>query len=101
MMNKATLTIEFDKKEKVRAIMIYDSSNFDYALKKIDDIKINNKHIKNIEMNDKYYGDEDYLYKIPISAFIYEFDELETDRIEISLSSEEMIYLNEIKVVGK
>ena len=52
-------------------------------------------------MNDKYYGDEDYLYKIPISAFIYEFDELETDRIEISLSSEEMIYLNEIKVVGK
>ena len=44
MMNKATLTIEFDKKEKVRAIMIYDSSNFDYALKKIDDIKINNKH---------------------------------------------------------
>ena len=101
MMNKATLTIEFDKKEKVRAIMIYDSSNFDYALKKIDDIKINNKHIKNIEMNDKYYNDEDYLYKIPISAFIYEFDELETDRIEISLSSEEMIYLNEIKVVGK
>ena len=101
MMNEVTLTIEFDKEEIIRAIMIYDSSNFDYALKKIDDIKINNKHIKNIKMNEKYYGDDDYLFKIPISSFIYEFDELSTNKIEIKLSSEEIIYLNEIKVVGK
>ena len=97
----AEIKVTFENKEKVRAIMIYDSSNFDYSLTQIDNIKINNKNIKNIKMNEMYYGDSDYIFKIPVSAFIYEFDELETNEIVISVSSSENIYLNEIKVVGK
>ena len=101
MMNKATITVEFNQEQTVRAIMLYDSANFDYALKQVDDIIINNKHIKDLKMNEKYYGDQDYLFKIPVSSFIYEFDELKTNKITIEVSSEEIIYLNEIKVVGK
>ena len=53
-------------------------------------------------MNEEYYSDdESYVFKIPVSAFIYEFDELETNKITIKISSENPIYLNEIKVVGK
>ena len=82
--------------------MIYDSSNFDYSLKQIDDIIINKKHNKNIKINKEYYSDdESQVFKIPVSAFIYEFDELETNKITIKISSENPIYLNEIKVVGK
>ena len=102
MMNEAEITVEFKDNEKVRAIMIYDSSNFDYSLKQIDDIIINKKHNKNIKINKEYYSDdESYVFKIPVSAFIYEFDELETNKITIKISSENPIYLNEIKVVGK
>ena len=99
--NKAIITVDFEEEQILRAIMIYDSANFDYCLPKVDDIEINGKHIKDIMMNESYYGNDDYLFKIPCSAFIYEFDELKSNKITITLSSSENIYLNEIKVVGK
>ena len=101
MYGQATITVEFSEEQTLRAIMIYDSANFDYCLPKIDDIEINGKHIKDLMMNENYYGNDDYLFKIPCSAFIYEFDELQANKITITLSSSEKIYLNEIKVVGK
>ena len=42
-------------------------------------------------MNEKYYGDDDYLFKIPISSFIYEFDELSTNKIEIKLKPSQIV----------
>ena len=54
-----------------------------------------------MKINDKYFSDDDYLYKIPVSSFIYEFDEITTNKIEINISSDDVIYLNEIKVIGK
>lgn len=101
MMNKVKITIVFNEVKTIRGIMIYDSANCDYSLKSIDSIVINNKKIKNLKINDKYFSDDDYLYKIPVSSFIYEFDEITTNKIEINISSDDVIYLNEIKVIGK
>ena len=101
MSTKATVTVSFEEEKTLRAIMIYDSAHFDYCLPKVDDIEINGKHIKDLMMNEKYYSNDEYLFKIPCSAFIYEFNELTAKEITITLSSTETIYLNEIKVVGK
>ena len=43
----------------------------------------------------------DSMFKIPCSAFIYEFDEIKSNKITIEISSKEEIYLNELVVVGK
>ena len=90
MYDKENISFEFNEFEKMlidnRLIQVAEKLNTvtkGQETKQIDEIKINNKHIKNIKMNEKYYGDDDYLFKIPISSFIYEFDELSTKKIEI------------------
>ena len=74
-----------------------DSSNYSYSLNNIDKITINDKTVVNIPMKESYISG----YKIPSSSFIYEFDEIETDEINIYLSSENIIYLNELMILGK
>ena len=99
--NKAEIVIEFDEEIKAKAIMLYDSSNYDYALRNIDEIRINGLVAYNSKIASSYLDTEKNLVKIPCSAFIYEFDEISTKKIEISLRSNKNIYLNEIMVIGK
>ena len=91
------IKIKFNELKKVRAISLYDSSNYSYSLNNIDKITINDKIVVNIPMKESYISG----YKIPSSSFIYEFDEIETDEINIYLSSENIIYLNELMILGK
>ena len=62
----------FNELKKVRAISLYDSSNYSYSLNNIDKITINDKVVVNIPMKESYISG----YKIPSSSFIYEFDEI-------------------------
>lgn len=98
---EAIIEIEFEDKKDIRAIMLYDSANYRYALPKIDSITINDKSVYNVSISKEYYDNIDSMFKIPCSAFIYEFDEIVSDKITIKLSSKQNIYLNEIVVVGK
>ena len=91
------IKVKFNELKKVRAISLYDSSNYSYSLNNIDKITINDKVVVNIPMKESYISG----YKIPSSSFIYEFDEIETDEINIYLSSENTIYLNELMILGK
>ena len=91
------IKVKFNELKKVRAISLYDSSNYSYSLNNIDKITINDKVVVNIPMKESYISG----YKIPSSSFIYEFDEIKTDEINIYLSSENIIYLNELMILGK
>ena len=91
------IKVKFNELKKVRAISLYDSSNYSYSLNNIDKITINDKIVVNIPMKESYISG----YKIPSSSFIYEFDEIETGEINIYLSSENIIYLNELMILGK
>ena len=68
MMNKVTITIEFSGEKSVKAIMIYDSANYDYALRKIDSIDINGKKIKDLKINSNYL-DEENMVKALVGIF--------------------------------
>ena len=97
----AKVEIEFPNKRKIRAIMIYDSANYDNSLRRIDEIKINGKSAYDCSISKKYLDTKTNLVKIPCSAFIYEFNEIQSKKIEISLKGNKRIYLNEVVVVGK
>lgn len=98
---KAVIEVEYDELKTLKAIMLYDSANYRYALSKIDSIKINDKVINDVSISKEYFDNMDSMFKIPCSAFIYEFDEIKSNKITIEISSKEEIYLNELVVVGK
>lgn len=99
--NKATVEIEFPEDRDIVAVMLYDSSNYQFALEQIDSLKINHLSKKKIKICKDFYDNKDSMFKIPCSAFIYEFDEIKSNKIVMELSSYNDIYLNEIVVVGK
>ncbi len=97
----ATIKLTFKEPITAKAVMLYDSSNYDFALRKVDQIKINSLSAYNSHIASSYLDTEKNIVKIPCSAFIYEFDEISTKEIEITLKSNKNIYLNEIMVLGK
>ena len=95
------INIKFDSLRDIRAIMIYDSASVKYSLQKVNLIEINGKTAKNLKICCDFYDNENATYKIPGSAFIYEFNEISSDEINIKINSRSKFSLNEIVVVGK
>ncbi len=91
------LKVKFKNIRKIRAISLYDSMSYNFSLNNLRKITINNKVAIDIPIKETYIPG----YKVPASSFIYEFDEIETDEINIYLESENNIYLNELMVLGK
>ena len=93
----AQIKIKFENLTTCRALMLYDSANYSNALRYIRRITINGKIAIDVPICSSYME----VAKTPVSAFIYEFNELETNEIIIDLESEHQILLNELVVLGK
>lgn len=95
--NKVKIDVKFSENKKIRAISLYDSAIYSNTLNNLRKLVVKDKVAINIPMNESYSSG----YKIPASSFIYEFNEIETDSIEIYLEGESPIFLNELVILGK
>ena len=112
----SVITIEFDEPQDIRAIMIYNSMNKEYAFSQIDGIVFtlaekpewytssayNGKmYIQDLPFNEEYYNEE---YMRPGGSTLASFNEIKVSKIEISVSSTltggEQIGISEIYVLG-
>ncbi len=103
---KHKITIEFPQPVKATAVAIYNSLDYDTGLKKIDSVNIQGVgEAKNVKMNPNYmdYYKEEYddEYLRPGCPFIVEFEEKETKKITITVSSKTDFALSEVVVLGK
>ena len=88
------------KNYKVKAIMVYDSA--DYALAgNTYSLEFSKDKIKKVGFNPlyKYVDDFDWEVKVPGSAGIIQFNNLETSMIKLTFNEE--VSISEIVVVGE
>ena len=112
----SVITIEFAEPQDIRAIMIYNSMNREYAFSQIDGIvftlaekpewytsdSYNGKlYIEDLPFNEEYYG-EDHMR--PGGSALASFNEIKVSKIEIAvsetLSGGKEIGISEIYVLG-
>ena len=117
-----TLEISFDNYVTAKSILIYNSSDYYKAFRKIENLDISFKtelegkecigtaRATNIEYDFGAYSNKDAsyatstLYMRPGAPLIFEFDELKTNKIKITIKcaeGQEDFALNEIVVLGK
>lgn len=97
---KNSITLTFEKNYKVKAIMVYDSA--DYALAgNTYSLEFSKDKIKKVGFNPlyKYVDDFDWEVKVPGSAGIIQFNNLETSMIKLTFNEE--VSISEIVVVGE
>lgn len=97
---KTVVTLTFPQKIKVRAVMIYDSAEYELAASSVS-VAFDHANIKRLAFNPSYrYIDEyDFAVKIPGSAAIAEFEEIETAMVRIEFSG--TVSINEIVVLAR
>ena len=112
----SVITIEFEKPQDIRAIMIYNSMNLENAFSKIDGIlftlaekpewytsaSYNGKvYIEDLPFNEEYYNEE---YMRPGGSALASFHEIKVSKIEIAVSETltggDEIGISEIYVLG-
>lgn len=101
---KTTITLTFEQPVTARAIMIYNSYLYESAFKTINQIVFNNEYIiNNLKFDENYISNYDPEYPTirPGGAAIAEFDELQVNTIEITISSDTPIAISELVVLGK
>ena len=109
-----TITLDFQKYRTIRALMIYNSNDYETAfqsvrrvefdfVKKIDGETVKGMaYIDNLKFNEKYfyelYGQK---YILPAAAALAEFEELSIKEIRVIFDTEKTINLSEIMVLGR
>ncbi|WP_025724394.1 glycoside hydrolase family 43 protein [Acholeplasma granularum] len=99
-----TITIKFDSEKLVRALLIYNSVDYETAFFEIESINVSNQvKIKNLGFNNNYINREfpDFPEMRPGGAFIAEFNETTTKEITITIKQEGSISIPEIVILGK
>ena len=95
------LKVTFETERSINAVMLYDSIKPNLAVNKINRLEINGLVVDDIEMKPEYHEDG----RIPMSAIIYEFNEMKTKEITMYLrrddGNRQIISLNEVVVMGK
>lgn len=120
--NDITITLTFDKYVTAKSLVIYNSSDYYSAFREIENIsfsfrkKLEGKPclgkavINNCEYDFGAYSNEgrpyatSTLYMRPAAPMIFEFDELETNKVTIKIKcpkGQEKVAINEIVLLGK
>lgn len=115
---KTEITLTFEKPTKIRAVMVYNGWDFNYAFASVDriDFKLADKiqgqktaYIKDIAFNPDYY-DLFEMYVRPGCAVLAEFDEITVTELKISISKKldaenseggDTIKISDVLVLGK
>ncbi len=105
-----TITLEFAQSRDVRAVMIYNSRDYDLAFSKIDSIVFDNEYcIENLAFPEAYVA-KDMAVMRPGGAAVAEFKEMKVKKITIRISEKisavaasgwEGIAVSDIAVLGK
>ena len=101
---KTTITITFDSEQTVRAILIYNSVDYETAFFNIDTINVSNEiKVKDLGFNPLYINTEfpDFPEMRPGGSFLVEFNETLTKKIVITINSDGPISIPEIFILGK
>lgn len=113
---KTTITLDFGSYVAVRAIMVYNSRNYETHFDKIDRIEFDfKKSVNGAEvsgmgyMDDIRFDNDEYIIEIdedirimrPGAAAFAEFWEMEVSCIRIIFESSDPIAVSEIRVLGK
>lgn len=114
--NTSTITLDFDKPQDIRAIMVYNSKNarntFRNILKieiddaelpvtyVINDVKFDETLFRMVEFN----GQTTIQYVSPCAAAFAQFDEIKTTRVRITVEvpeGQQKVGISEIRILGK
>lgn len=106
------ITLKWDDFVNVRSILVYNSSVFDEAFWKIDEIELKYKksssktgsvEIKNIPFDEEWGADTFSEFMNPGTSSIVEFDETPVKEMTITIKAgkDKIIGINEIVVLGK
>lgn len=101
---KTTITITFDSEQTLRAILIYNSVDYETAFFNIDTINVSNEiKVKDLGFNPLYINTEfpDFPEMRPGGSFLVEFNETLTKQIVITINSDGPISIPEIFILGK
>ncbi len=109
-----TITLDFNAYRTVRALMIYNSRDYDKAFKEIYRIEMDfispkegetvkgTVYIDNLKFNEKYFYElYNQTYVIPGTAAIAEFEEIKVKTIRIILNTSKAVNVSEIVVLGR
>lgn len=109
-----TITLDFEKYRTIRALMIYNSNDYDTAFHSVRRVEFdfakteNDKLVKGTAYIDDLKFNENYFYELygqkyilPAAAAIAEFEELSVKEIRIVFDTEKTIELSEIAVLGR
>ena len=93
------ITFSYEEAKKIKAIMVYDSADYLYAGKEAS-VKVGG-HSFELKFNPDYCYVDEYGFemKIPGSAAILEFEELEAKEVTLTFKGD--ISINEIVILGK
>ncbi len=109
-----TIKLDFQKYRTIRALLIYNSNDYETAFKSVRRIefdftkKQNGQVIKGTAYIDNLKFNENYFYELygqnyilPASAAIAEFEDLSVKEIRIIFDEDKTINLSEIMVLGR
>ena len=98
-----SIEIKFGKPVTVKALNIYNSCDYSLSVLSIDQIDFGNgKGIVNALFNQRYFSSVTEEYIFPHAAFNIELgEEIVTDKIVITITSDKDFALGEIEVAGK
>ena len=93
------ITFSYEEAKKIKAIMVYDSADYLFAGKEAS-VDVGG-HSFDLKFNPDYCYVDEYGFemKIPGSAAILEFEELEAKEVTLTFKGD--ISLNEIVILGK
>ena len=97
--SKTTITFTFDSEVNIKAILVYDSADYQTSLEYYE-LKFSNDKVERVYSNPNYkYIDEfGYEIKIPATASIIQFTNIKTKTVTLTFESGTSI--SEIVIVG-
>ena len=101
---KTRITFTFDEEVTLKAVLVYNSVNYDYAFYTVNSIGIKNASlIRNLAFNQDYINREfpDFPEMRPGGAFIADFAEVKSNQVTIDIEANHAISISEIVILGK
>lgn len=97
--DKTTITFDFGKEVTIKAILVYDSADYQYSASEYQ-LEFSKDKVKHVGFNPSYkYIDEfGFEMKVPMTASIIQFTSIKTS--EVTLTFEAGVSLSEIIIVG-
>lgn len=101
---KTRIKLSFEREVVVRAVMVYNSVDYERAFFQVKRIKVGNlPAIKSLRFNDSYINREfpEYPEMRPGGAFVAEFAETRAETVIIEIDAGRPIAISEIIVLGR